>query len=313
VKQFTEVAPPSVLASFGVAAPSLRRWADGFTLAKQSQNLSPRTITIYRDNLSRFVAYCEARNITAIEAIDPTLLREYMLSLAEHHNAGGQHQHYRVIKTFFLWWGDEAAPEGWKNPIRKVPAPKLPDKIMPPVEMADVTAMLDTCGGDYFGVRDKAMMLTLIDTGLRANELLSLDVADFDSVTGALTVKQGKGGKGRVVFAGQRTRKVIRAWLKERGNSGGAMFPAKHGARLNYRALRAVIERRARDAGLTDAPELHAFRRGFALAMLRDGCDIVTLSRLMGHSDLSLIRRYTKQTSDDLREAAERHSPADRL
>ncbi|MBM3126801.1 MAG: hypothetical protein FJZ87_17330, partial [Chloroflexi bacterium] len=118
--------------------------------------------------------------------------------------------------------------------------------------------------------------------------------------------------KGRVVFAGQRTRKAIRAWVKERGNSGGALFTTQSGGRWHYQSLRAMILRRARDAGI-DAPELHAFRRGFALAMLRDGCDIVTLSRLMGHSDLSLIRRHTKQSSDDLREAAEKHSPADRL
>ncbi len=281
-------------------------------LAKRAQNLSPRTLTIYRDNLSRFVNYCEGRNVAEVEAVDPTLLREYLLHLAEHHNAGGQHQHYRVIKTFFCWYADEAAADGWKNPIRKVAAPKLPEKIMPPVDVADVSRLLATCGGDYFGIRDRAILLALIDTGLRASELTGLDAGDFDAVTGALTVRRGKGGKGRVVFAGHKTRKALRAWLKERGNTGAALFVAKHGGRLNYRALRAVVMRRAQSAGI-DAPELHAFRRAFALAMLRSGCDIVTLSRLMGHSDLSLIRRYTKQTGDDLREAAERHSPADRL
>ena len=76
--------------------------------------------------------------------------------------------------------------------------------------------------------------------------------------------------------------------------------------------LRQVVRRLALRAGVPE-PALHSFRRGYALAMLRAGCDVVTLSRLLGHSDLSLLRRYTKQTGEDLRAAAERHSPGDRL
>ncbi len=75
---------------------------------------------------------------------------------------------------------------------------------------------------------------------------------------------------------------------------------------------RETFRRLAERAGLPE-PALHAFRRGYALSMLRAGCDIMTLSCLMGYSDLSLLRRYTQQTGGDLREAAERHSPADRL
>jgi len=309
------MAPQTQIAqgTLAVITPTLRRWVDGFIISRRAGGLATSTITFYRKRLAHFTDYCEGRGAAEVEAIDPTLIREYLLALGEAgHNAGGVHGFFRIIRALFLWYETEAAPEGWRNPIRKVAAPKVPEKILPPVEMADVAALLDSCGNDRLGLRDRAVLLTLIDCGLRANELLSLDVSDFDSVTGALTVRHGKGGKGRVVFAGHKTRKAIRAWLKERGGGAGALFCARDGRTLDYNGLRAAVKRLARRAGVP-YPPLHSFRRGFALAMLRDGCDIVTLSRLMGHSDLSLIRRYTKQNSDDLREAAEKHSPADRL
>jgi site-specific recombinase XerD len=61
---------------------------------------------------------------------------------------------------------------------------------------------------------------------------------------------------------------------------------------VKERALKANVER----------PPLHAFRRAFALNMLRNGCDLLTLQRLMGHADLSLLQRYAEQTTDDLRQ-----------
>jgi site-specific recombinase XerD len=76
--------------------------------------------------------------------------------------------------------------------------------------------------------------------------------------------------------------------------------------------LRQVMVRRAKRAGVP-VPALHSFRRAFALAMARAGVDLLTIARLLGHKDLTILERYIKQTAEDLRGSHERGSPADNL
>jgi integrase/recombinase XerD len=119
------------------------------------------------------------------------------------HNPGGQHAAYRVLKTFLRWYEFEAEPEGWRNPITKVKAPRLTEEPMEPVDVQDVNKMACACDGSFLGRRDKAVLLFLLDTGLRARELLQLDLEDIDLVSGSVLVRLGKGRKPRTVFLGQ--------------------------------------------------------------------------------------------------------------
>jgi len=292
----------------------LARWADGFNVAKRAEGLSRRTQTIYRQNLAAFVAFALANGAEDVEHVDADLIRQWLLSLEEHgHNPAGVHQFYRTLKTFLNWYELEAAADGWRNPIKRVKSPKLPEKLLPPVEVADFQAIVDVCKGDREAERDRAILLTLFDSGVRAAELCALDVGDFDTVTGALTVKHGKGGKVRAVFAGQKTRRALRAYLKERGNvnDDAPLFATRSKTRLTYMGLRSMIKRRADAAGV-HPPAVHAFRRGCALALLRNGADVVSVARVLGHRDLTVVQRYLKQTPEDLRQAHAAASPVDR-
>jgi len=80
--------------------------------------------------------------------------------------------------------------------------------------------------------------------------------------------------------------------------------------RLTYIGLRSMVRRRAKCAGVAD-PSLHSFRRGFAITSLRNGVDVFSLQRLMGHSDLSILRRYLTQTDADLERAHRKAGPVD--
>ena len=105
------------------------------------------------------------------------------------HNEGGRHACYRAIKTFLYWWEDEVELEGWTNPIRKVKAPKLINKPIEPVPLADVRAMVDTCDRSFTGIRDKSILLSLLDTGARAQELLNITISDVNPITGEITIR----------------------------------------------------------------------------------------------------------------------------
>jgi site-specific recombinase XerD len=284
---------------------------EAFLSDKKSQNLSRATLGFYHEKLLRFTEYCEGRAIKSILQITPNDLRQYMLHLEEKgHNPGGCHAAYRTIRAFLNWWEMEVEPDGWKNPIRKTKPPKVDLEPLEPVKFEIAYALLDTCEkGTFYGDRDHAIILMLMDTGLRASEMLSIDLENVNLINGKVTVTKTKSRKFRNVFLGKKTRKALRAFLKHR-NSGGPLWILKNGQRLTYAGLRTIIRSRALKAKV-NAPSLHSFRRFFALESLRNGIDLMSLQTLLGHADLQVVRRYIKQTDNDIELAHMKSSPVD--
>ncbi len=295
--------------------PPLAQDVAAFLTDRQARGLSPRTVAFYRDELRHFREWAQAQGVTETLAITPDLLRRYFLALSQTRNPGGAHAAYRTLRAFLRWYEREYEPQGWSNPIRKVQAPKVPREPLDPVPLPDLQAMLQTCERRTFaGDRDRAMLLALLDTGCRASEFLALDVGDVNLATGAVLVRAGKGRKARTVFLGAKARRELLRYLRHRPAAAPSdpLWVTAQGTRLTYAGLRQVVRRRAEAAGVP-VPSLHAFRRSFALLSLRAGMDVYSLQRLMGHADLSVLRRYLAQTEEDLRRAHERCGPVDSL
>ncbi len=292
---------------------NLLEWANQFYQSKKIEGVSGFTLTFYKQQLGHFLKYCESQLITSLEEITPNVIRQFLLWHQETgHNPGGLHAAFRTIRVFLLWYESEAEPEGWKNPINKVKAPKIPTKFLEPVDLEDISIMLATCKtGSFLDYRDKALLLFLLDSGARAREIIQIDIMDVDLVSGAVLILRGKGAKPRTVFLGKSSRKALRAYLKRRGDSNPALWITGEGERLEYGGLRGILTRRAKLADII-APCLHSFRRAFAINMLRAGVDVFSLQKLMGHSDLQVLRRYLAQTTEDVAQAHRIGSPVDR-
>jgi len=286
-------------------------WLEAFLIDRKAQGLSSGTSEYYQTKLNKFVQYCESVAISQINQIDPTSIRMYLLWLEQQgHNQGGIHACFRALRAFLYWWEEEVEPEGWRNPIHKVKTPKVDIEPLEPAKIEDIKFLLNACPRRTFlGERDKAIMLTLLDTGVRASELLSMNLDDMD-VTGAILIRKGKGGKPRTVYIGRKSRQAVRSYLKYRDDDSPALWVSNRGIRLKYKALRAIIQRRASEAGI-NPPTLHSFRRYFALTMLRRGEDVFTIQKLMGHADLQVLRRYLKQTNQDTYISHRRAGPVD--
>lgn len=291
---------------------TLITWVESFLVDRKAQNLTPGSIRYYRQKIKLFTDYCDRQVITRIGQITPDIIRRFLLYLEEtNHNPGGIHSAFRTLRAFLLWWEKETEPEGWKNPIRKVKAPKVPEEPIEPVEINTVKAMITACDGQSFAaVRDRALLLFMLDTGTRATETLNTNLSDVDLTTGAVLIRQGKGRKPRTVYLGQKARRALRTYLKQRTDRDPALWVTdREFTRL--KALRHVLIYRAKAARVEDIPSPHDFRRAFALNMLRNGVDLITLSRLMGHNSLAVLKRYLKQANIDLREAHAKASPVD--
>lgn len=277
---------------------SIAEQIESFIRAKRSERKSQNTIKFYTEGLHSFTAWCDTKLLTKFDELTSDLIRDYLLQLQKTHNDGGVHAYFRTLRVFVRWWFDEYEPP-FKNPLDKVKAPPLPKDPLNPPETLDILKMANMCERDLLGLRDRAIIMCLLDTGLRAFELEAITEKEIDFSDGSIFIPAGKGNKARTVFFGAKTRKAVKQYQRARGKKIGPLFLSRTDEKLSHSGLRNMLERRARAADV-ETPTLHGFRRAFTLAQLQAGVDVVTIARLLGHSDASLVWRYAKQSKANL-------------
>ena len=158
----------------------IEKWAEIFIMDRRARHLTPGSIRWYRQKLGPFVDWCQKEGLANLLEIRPLHLRLFLLHLEETgHNPGGVHGHYRAVRSFLHFFEEEAEPESWANPIRKLGAPKVPSTRIAPVPLQEISKLVKVCRrSTFYGSRDKAVFLTLLDTGLRTMELAGVDMED---------------------------------------------------------------------------------------------------------------------------------------
>lgn len=291
---------------------------EAFMLSREAMLCTPSTLAFYRHILRPFVLELQAQDVHAPDGITAHHIRAHLVGLQRRGLLDTtQHAHARAIKTWCRWmWNEGDIPD---NPMRRVAMPRLEQRIQPPFTPEHVYHLLAACDRqEPIGARNYAIVLTLLDTGLRAAELRALRVGDVDMRTG-LTVVMGKGRKQRQVRVGARARAAIVRMLAMRDNAGNGapLWAAYHngeetGKPLLQSGLQIMLRKLGEDVGVTPCSP-HRFRRTFALWCLRDGMDLHTLRHLMGHSSLDVLQRYLALDGQDIERAHKAHSPTDRL
>jgi site-specific recombinase XerD len=149
------------------------------------------------------------------------------------------------------------------------------------------------------GVRDAAILGLLYGIGLRRSELVQLDVADFDSRDGVLTIR-GKGNQARTAYVVEEARTVLERWLRVRGIAPGPMFfpVTKSGhlvlKRLTCEGIAQILMKRARAANV-ERFSCHDLRRSFVTNLLDAGADLAVVQKLAGHRQISTTAIYDKR------------------
>jgi integrase/recombinase XerD len=307
---------------------------------KSAEGLSDRTLDSYRRQLEKWFEYMgEDKNVVKISASE---LMEYLNWLRTEyvpHSFGTPKERlspktlrnfWITLSAFFTWVSREFSIP---SPMKQVPAPKFKNTIVEPFTQDEVQAMLKVCmysrevkpgNRRAFvmrlpnGHRDQAILMVLVDTGLRAMELCSLRVKNIDLRTGKVEIKDGreggaKGGKGRLVYLGKAARRSLSRYLavREDGDDDDAyVFQARDDRPFNPNSLRKLIVSIADRAGVKRAYP-HRFRHTFAITYLRAGGDVFTLQAILGHSSLDMVRRYAMIAELDVENAHRKSSPAD--
>ena len=158
---------------------------------------------------------------------------------------------------------------------------------------------------------NRAIILTLLDTGLRASELCDLTIGDYDRGRGRLHIRHGKGDKQRFVPVGQRAQKSLWRYLADRPRAkpSAPLFATRNGNHLDRDNLRHLLDRLGKNSGVTGVYP-HRFRHTYAIEFLRAGGNLLTLQAILGHETLEMVRRYARIAEQDIDEAGG-NSPVD--
>ena len=201
------------------------------------------------------------------------------------------------------------------NPAELISAPKKPSKLPRTLKPAEVAELLDRIpAATPLEVRDRALFELAYACGLRAEELVSLDVASVDFDAEEVRV-EGKGAKTRFVPAGEAALRALARYLERArpalasGDGDAALFLSKSGRRLSTSDIRRRLRVWERHAAAQGGISPHALRHSFATHLLEGGADLRAIQELLGHSSLSTTQIYTRVDSARLKTAYARSHP----
>ena len=314
---------------------------DEFMVYCRSKQLREKTMSSYEQALRLFQRWCESEmNITKVDQVSESVMRRYINDLQER----GKYSFYsddekkktnyperrrdfrkpisvitinsyiRELRVFFNWLDEDYKMK--RNPMQKIRLLKVNRKARDFINDEDFKKLVSQLDKSYYPEhRDFAMIMLMIDTGMRLGECTTVLMTDLHLASHkiCLRAETTKGRKDRVVFFSPKTETVLRRWIqfKDRYVESDYLFPIKaHGGHVNVSNFETNFKKYLRRAGLNDTLTPHCLRNNFAKRCLMSGMDIYTLSKILGHSSVKITEEaYLDLTDDDLGKRYQHYSP----
>jgi len=272
---------------------------------------APPTITRYQQVINYFVRFA---NVTEIEQVTEENTRNLFYYGRTQHSWSSNTYicYHKSLGVFFRWCMQNGFMK--ENPIEKIEIPKLEKRLPVRLTKQDALKLLEVVDNypyhsQFLRRRNYAIFATFIMAGLRKSELLKLKYTDVDIENLSIFIRQGKGSKDRVVPINYNLAEILQKYLRERkkmnrtcpeffASSTKNMGFTEHGMK---HLLIAVIDA----SGIKFS--LHKLRHTFATLMLEGGCDIYSLAKMLGHSDIKTTTIYLAASIEHLRNQIVKH------
>ncbi len=307
---------------------SLESLVQGYLLNCRCESKSTATIANYQYRLACFLWFCQHSGYPdEPQKITANHIRHFLWYLSSQSNRWGSgstsarkpasestvNHYYHILSAFFGWLKREEFIGD--NPTARLKPPKMNQKVVQALKPTEVEVLLTRCSSKSFlDIRNRIILMMLIDTGLRVFELANLRLDDIDMNTGSILVRHGKGNKQRVVRIGTKTQKALwkYATLYRRSDSD-KLLVNRSGEPLDVTGIKLMVRRLGKRADIQGV-HVHRLRHTFAISFLRAGGDVFSLQYLLGHTTLAMTQRYLQSlNADDAVKAHQRFSPIDNL
>jgi integrase/recombinase XerD len=295
------------------------------------RGLSRNTLEAYRSDLLQFGRFIAARQVDALTATGADV-SDFLTDLAKgdtngspngSRGTGGNgrapasaatlHRKAACLRSFYRHLRRENLLDS--DPTAALSSPRRGKRLPEVLTRSEVQALLSAPkGSDPASLRDRALLEVMYACGLRASEVIGLEVTDIDLDEGLLRAR-GKGSKERVVPVGSAAVAALRSYLAHgrpalvKLTPERALFVNFRGQALTRQGLYKIVRRHATSVGLADRMSPHTLRHTFATHLLSGGCDLRSVQEMLGHADVATTQLYTHLSPDHLKDVYFRAHP----
>jgi integrase/recombinase XerD len=276
------------------------------------KNASPHTVEFYRFRYKTFARALAGESLLSDDGSKVLLTKRHLTNFVlwmreQGFTPANCNAHIRGINPFFTWlYENEFLSEHLK--IKHLIQER---RVMKSFSDAQLRAIVSYKPQSYEEHRLHALLCFLIDTGARIGEAFTVTrgKVDFGNM---LVCLKGKGNKERLVPISIELRKVLWKFLQR--HKSELVFPNRHGGQLLYDNMRRDFNALMNKLGIEGFDgSFHAFRRAFARAYVKNGGNLFYLQKALGHTTLTMSRRYVEVETEDLQETHMKVSPLSRL
>ena len=316
---------------YKTAALTIDELTSRYEISNCAECKSPKTVAWYSDMLRSFSTYMKAKQHSYhLSAFTIDTVRNYILYLRNKPKYQGHPYtpeqdkllspktvqcHIRALKAFASWLYAEGHTT--ENRLKNLRLPKAPTKMIEPLTPEEINKATNSINKNSpTGVRNHAILVTLLDSGLRASEVATVTLSNLNLKDGYVKV-MGKGAKERVVPIGKYVQMTLWSYIdkarpKPTSPDCNNLFLTCRGRPMTVNTVKLVFSRLAKSS---DVERLHAHlcRHTFALNYLLNGGDIFSLREILGHTSLEMVNHYLHFTSSQITDRHHKYSPMDKL
>ena len=273
---------------------------------KYEKNYSSYTIINYNNDIEEYFLYLERESINFLD-VEYSDLRFYLMYLKDEKqdNNSSIDRKLSALRGFYKFLANNKYIKS--NPFKLLSGLKKSKKLPRYFEYNELEELFNVCDLETpIGQRDRLLLEMLYATGVRVGELVNIKVSDIDSGTRNILIL-GKGNKERYVIYGEYCEEILKLYLKDgrvllNKKNSDYLFLNKSGGNLTERGVRYILDSLIEKTSINKKISPHMIRHSFATHLLNEGCDLLTVQKLLGHESIKATQIYTHVTTDRLKE-----------
>ena len=259
------------------------------------KGLSDKTKDSYKNDLDEYKKYLNENKISNVEDIKSKIIKEFIKDRREDATTTIAHN-LTVIKNFHAYLLKEKLVN--IDEAEFIERPKLRKALPKTLSIEDIDSLLDIKLETPFDYRNKAMLELMYGCGLRISELINLEINDVDEINCFIRIL-GKGNKEREIPVGEYALYYLKEYLEKRNQllknkPCNKLFINNHGLGMTRQGFFKNLKQLLKEKGLNQEVSPHTLRHSFATHLINRGADLRSIQEMLGHSDISTTKIYTK-------------------